>query len=365
MQQREPERRLDGRRAEVALDPFQDRVEPDELARRVQIEQAVDERLAALDDREAIAKISAGHVRVVRDRARQGEVVIVERCRPLIGAPALAAADRAAVVLAGWDGVGVFLVGRLSPAPDELVGREHPLAGGTAGREQLADPDLEARLAARRSGHRLERRIKVAEVGWPEDELGEEPRQRARFEADRRPLAGNRGVGHPAAPAVEVEDDVARRGVGLDAGDDERRWRCRRETIEKREREPGLCSDEGRATCHLQRTRPGWGPPALRLVELVRLFFERLVRRGLRRQDAVEILDLLVLLVVLEVLLELHLLADERPLRVRPEVGRLGRCRERDLAVVAGVLVDLADDDPDVLVAERSDARRRTCCRRR
>ena len=181
MQQREPERRLDRRRAEVALDPFQDRVEPDELARRVQIEQAVDERLAALDDRESIAKICAGHVRVVRDRARQGEVVVVERCRPLIGTPALAATDRAAIVLAGRDGVGIFLVRRLCPAPDELVGREHPFAGGTAGREQLADPDLEARLAARRSGHRLEGRVKVAEIGRPEDELGEEPRQRARI----------------------------------------------------------------------------------------------------------------------------------------------------------------------------------------
>ena len=39
-----------------------------------------------------------------------------------------------------------------------------------------------------------------------------------------------------------------------------------------------------------------------------------------------------------------------------PQVGRLGGGREADLAVVARVLEDLADDDPDVLVAERRHA---------
>src|SRR5687767_7577064 len=69
-------------------------------------------------------------------------------------------------------------------------------------------------------------------------------------------------------------------------------------------------------------------PDALRFVELVGLFLERFFRRRLRRQDAVEILDLLVLLIVLEVLFELHLLAHEGALRVGPQVGRLGRGRE-------------------------------------
>src|SRR5436190_11877682 len=98
--------------------------------------------------------------------------------------------------------------------------------------------------------------------------------------------------------------------------------------------------------------------PWLRLVGLVELLFEGLVGRRLRRQDAIEVLDLLVLLVVLEVVLELHLLADQGALRVGPEVGRLRGHREGDLPVIAGVLVDLADDDPDVLVAERRDAGR-------
>src|SRR4029079_19651008 len=115
----------------------------------------------------------------------------------------------------------------------------------------------------------------------------------------------------------------------------------------------------GRGTSWLRAgSRRGEEPRGLRLVQPVGLLDEGLVGRRLRRQDAVEVLDLLVLLVVLEVLLQVHLLADERALRVLPQVGRLDRRRERDLPVVAGVLVDLADDDPDVLVAQRRHAGR-------
>src|SRR4029077_2318364 len=48
-------------------------------------------------------------------------------------------------------------------------------------------------------------------------------------------------------------------------------------------------------------------------------------------------------------------LADEGALRVWPQVGRPGGRREAHLAVVARVLERLADDDADVLVAERRD----------
>src|SRR5215210_321164 len=92
------------------------------------------------------------------------------------------------------------------------------------------------------------------------------------------------------------------------------------------------------------------------LVELVGFLFEGLVRRDVRRNDSIEVLDPLVLVVILELVLEIHLLADEGALGVGPEVGRLRRCREADLPVVPRVLEDLADDDPDVLVAERGHA---------
>src|SRR5438045_5845648 len=57
-------------------------------------------------------------------------------------------------------------------------------------------------------------------------------------------------------------------------------------------------------------------PRSLALVRLVQLLFEGLVGRGLRRQDTVEVLDLVVLVVVLEIVLEIHLLADQRALQI-------------------------------------------------
>src|SRR3990170_2158870 len=93
------------------------------------------------------------------------------------------------------------------------------------------------------------------------------------------------------------------------------------------------------------------------LLELLGLLDEGLLIGDLDGQDALDVLDLLVLLVELQVLLEVHLLPHQRALRVGPQVAHLGGRREGDLAVVAGVLEDLADDDADVLVAETGHAR--------
>src|SRR3972149_5384177 len=92
-------------------------------------------------------------------------------------------------------------------------------------------------------------------------------------------------------------------------------------------------------------------------LELLGLLDEGLLIGDLDGQDALDVLDLLVLLVELQVLLEVHLLPHQRALRVGPQVAHLGGRREGDLAVVAGVLEDLADDDADVLVAETGHAR--------
>ena len=205
----EAQRSLDGSGPEVALNAFEDRLQADELAGRVEVEQAVDERLAPLHDGEPVAEPVPGDIGVVGEAARPRVIVLVERRRSLLGPAPLAAADGAAEVLAGGRGLGTgsIVVGR-GAGPDELVGREHPLAGRAAGREEVADRDLQARLAARGGGHRLERRVEVAQVRRAEHQLGKESRQRARFEADRRSLAGDRRVGNPAAPTVEIEDDV-------------------------------------------------------------------------------------------------------------------------------------------------------------
>src|SRR3954452_14503927 len=85
---------------------------------------------------------------------------------------------------------------------------------------------------------------------------------------------------------------------------------------------------------------------------------ERLVRREVVRHDAADVLYLVVVLVELELVLEIHLLTDERALGVRPQVADLGRSRERDLAVVGGILVRLADDDAHIALADRRDSGR-------
>ena len=138
-------------------------------------------------------------------------------------------------------------LGVRTTAHDDLVDDERPAAGRAAGREQVAERDLEARLAARRRGHALERRVEVADVGRPQDDLGEHPGQRARLERDRPALAVDRGAGHPAAAAEQVGDDVAGARVELDPGGDQRGRRRRRRPLEGRKREARARASEGMA----------------------------------------------------------------------------------------------------------------------
>jgi hypothetical protein len=142
----EAEGGFDGRRTQVALDPLEDRLEPDELARAVEIEQPFDEAVAAVEHREAIAKAVADDIGAIRCRAGSNDVVGVDGCRPLIAAAALATTDVAAVLLPDRrPGLlrGSVVAGRTptgaSARPDDLVGDDHPLAAGTARRERLPD----------------------------------------------------------------------------------------------------------------------------------------------------------------------------------------------------------------------------------
>ena len=107
----------------------------------------------AVDDREPVREPSRGRSSAPAGIARRGRGRPRRAAPALLGAAALAAADRAAVVLArrGLSGVGLLrgrvvgLVGVRPARPDELVGDEHPPAGRAAGREQVADRDLQAR----------------------------------------------------------------------------------------------------------------------------------------------------------------------------------------------------------------------------
>ena len=87
----------DRRGPQVALDPVDDRGQADQLARRVQGEELVDQVLGAVDGREPAAQARAD--RVDADvGVEPDEVLLVERRLALLAAAALVAADRAAVV---------------------------------------------------------------------------------------------------------------------------------------------------------------------------------------------------------------------------------------------------------------------------
>ena len=226
VQEGQAERRQDVGRAQVGLDPFHDRGHRDELAGRVQVEQLVDQGRRTLDDREAVARPRPCRLEIGLG-GRAGHVVGFERGLALFRAAPLVAADRAAVVAQDRARRPV-VVGR----PRELVGDEHPATGRAAGREQVADRHLEARLPARGGGHALERGVEVAHVRRPQHDLGEHPRQRRRFDRDRAALAIEGGPGHPAAAAGEIDDDVAGPGMRLDPGGEQRRRRGGREPLE-------------------------------------------------------------------------------------------------------------------------------------
>ena len=89
----------------------------------------------------------------------------------------------------------------------------------------------------------------MAHVGRPQDDLGEHPRERARFERDRPALAIDGRPGDPAAAPEQVDDDVARPGVEVDPRVDDRRRRRGREAIEDGKRVPRL-GDGGSASGH-------------------------------------------------------------------------------------------------------------------
>ena len=178
-------------------------------------------------------------------RRDPGEVALVDRAVALVAAADLVPAGGAAVVLV--DRARACLGNRL---PDDLVEDDAPAARGAPAGVLLAEPDLERRLLARRGGDRLERGVEVADVGRPEDDLGQQPGERARLERGRPTLAVDRRARHPATAAVEIDHHVAEARMGLDPGGDELGWRGWRQAAECREREPRLAPDRNLATRH-------------------------------------------------------------------------------------------------------------------
>ena len=187
VEERQPQGRRDGRSAKVALDPLEDDAERDELPRRVQVEQGVDEAVRTIREREPHAEPGA---RLGRFADAQGalDVARVERRLALLAAAELVPAHDAAIVLAGRTGLAAGRIDehrrgqrrraapgrRRAAVPDDLVEHDGPAAGRAAAGVELADRRAEAGFAARRRGEGLDAGVEVAEVGRAQDDLGEE-----------------------------------------------------------------------------------------------------------------------------------------------------------------------------------------------
>jgi hypothetical protein len=147
------EARLNRRRPKVTVDALENRGQPGKLPGRVEIDQILDEAVAALEDGEAVANpgpdSGVGH-----EFGSPAEIHIVRRRVALFATADLVPADDAAIVLAGR--TGRFIVAFGSPLPDQLVENDRPAARPAAAAEGLADRELETRIAARRCGQRLE-----------------------------------------------------------------------------------------------------------------------------------------------------------------------------------------------------------------
>ena len=218
VEERQAQGGQDGRGAQVALDPLEDGAEADQLARRVQVEQLVGQGLGAVR-RPGTGRAASRASRRPRRRPAPGRG---RRHRAAPGAARRRRAGRGRPCSGSAGRPAAARPPRRRPSvvdrPDDLVDDERPAAGRAARREQVADRDLEAGLAPRRGGHPLEGRVEMADVRRPQDDLGEHPGQRARFERDRPALAVDRGPGDPAAPPEQVGDDVARARCGARSG---------------------------------------------------------------------------------------------------------------------------------------------------
>ena len=132
---------------------------------------------------------------------RAAQVVGVERRLALLRPAALVAADRAAVVAGDGPRPSIGLPSSSSSAQttsSTTSVRPH-VAQRVANRSPIETLRLD--VAARRGGHPLEGGVEVADVRRPQDDLGEHPGQRARFERDARDAGGRPRPGPPSRRA--------------------------------------------------------------------------------------------------------------------------------------------------------------------
>ena len=238
MKERQAERRLDRRRPQVSLYPFEDGGKADQLPVSVKAQ-----------DRFRQVGRPVGHGEPFSQGQPNGrgtniapgalQVRLIRGCLALLKTSPLVATDCASIALP-LEGQVLPLGGPIANQPGELVGDQGPVARRTARGKRSTDGELEARVASGRGAHGRERSVEMPKIGRPKDDLREETGQRVRLERDGPTLSINRRPGNPATSGVEIEDHVPWTGSGLEVRNDHvGRWRWR-DPLERGHREPGL-----------------------------------------------------------------------------------------------------------------------------
>jgi hypothetical protein len=174
MEQGQPQRRGDLGRAQIAVDPGEDRVEAPELSLRVQVQDRVRQGFRrGTPDGEAPPELVA-HGRIHPERAGELDVGRLGRRVAQLVAPAAAIQAGGAAEGAPDGDRARAGDGRL---PHQLLGGERAATGRAGRREALADPAAQAGGPERRRAHALERGVEVAQVRRPNDDVREEPGQ--------------------------------------------------------------------------------------------------------------------------------------------------------------------------------------------
>ena len=233
MQEGQPQRRRHLRRPQLALDPGEDRLQGARAGAASGGRGAARRGPPARRRGGSGGRSPRGPPGRARARSR------APRRRPRGRRGAAPRRGRAGPGRPGSGTTGASAAATASPVrlPDQLVEGERPAAGGTGRRELLVDPGAQARRAEGRGGHGLERRVEMAEVGRPDDDVGEEPGQRRRLDRDGSPAEGEGGPGDPSTAPEQVDDRVVGGRGGLDPRRDEPGREGRRKAREDRERQ--------------------------------------------------------------------------------------------------------------------------------
>ena len=133
-------------------------------------------------------------------------------------------------------GCAARLDGQHHGPPHHRLEDHAPAAARACAGVHILDGPPDRGTGQRRTGDGRGRGIYVAGGGRPEHHVREEPGQRPHLEVGRAALLGDRGPGHPAAAAVEVQHHLARFGPCLDRSHELRGGRGRGKPLEKGQR---------------------------------------------------------------------------------------------------------------------------------